>query len=93
MVLSSFLLVTLSSPALADVDLVTIPTREGVQLTIYNSEDITMVRETRLLTVKQGINRIQFSWANTLIDPTSIDFRILDHHDDVSPNAGSTTSL
>ena len=68
---------------LADVDLVTIPTREGVQLTIYNSEDITMVREHRLLTVKPGINRIQFAWENTLIDPTSIDFRILDHVDKV----------
>ena len=67
----------------ADVDLVTVPRREATQLTIYNSEDITMVREHRLLTVKQGINRIQFSWANTLIDPTSIDFRILDHIDQV----------
>ncbi len=70
-------------PASADVDLVTIPTREGVQLTIYNSDDITMVRERRMLTVKTGINRIQFTWANTLIDPTSIDFRILDHQDRV----------
>jgi hypothetical protein len=70
-------------PGLADVDLVTLPTREGVQLTIYNSEDITMVREHRLLTVKRGRNRIQFSWANTLIDPTSVDFRILDHVDRV----------
>src|SRR3974377_691410 len=42
-----------------------------------------MVREHRLLTVKKGINRIQFSWANTLIDPTSIDFRILDQQDKV----------
>ena len=73
----------LSTECLADVDLVTIPTREGTQLTIYNSEDITMVREHRLLTVKEGINRIQFSWANTLIDPTSIDFRILDQQDKV----------
>lgn len=73
----------LVSPTLADVDLVTIPRREGTQLTIYNSEDITMVRERRLLTVKPGVNRIQFSWANTLIDPTSIDFRILDHQDKV----------
>ncbi len=70
-------------PALAAVDLVTLPTREGTQLTIYNSEDITMVREHRLLTVKEGVNRIQFSWANTLIDPTSIEFRILDHQDKV----------
>jgi hypothetical protein len=68
---------------MADVDLVTIPRREGTQLTIYNSEDITMVREHRLLTVKEGVNRIQFAWANTLIDPTSIDFRILDHQDQV----------
>ena len=61
----------------------TLPTREGTQLTIYNSEDITMVREHRLLTVKEGVNRIQFSWANTLIDPTSIEFRILDKQDKV----------
>ena len=75
--------VILTVPCVADVDLVTIPRREGTQLTIYNSEDITMVREHRLLTVKPGINRIQFSWANTLIDPTSIDFRILDQQDKV----------
>jgi hypothetical protein len=68
---------------IADVDLVTIPRRESTQLTIYNSADITMVREHRLLTLKKGVNRIQFSWANTLIDPTSIDFRILDNIDKV----------
>jgi hypothetical protein len=73
----------LAASAPAAVDLVTLPTREGTQLTIYNSEDITMVREHRLLTVKEGVNRIQFSWANTLIDPTSIEFRILDHQDKV----------
>jgi hypothetical protein len=43
-----------------------------VQLTIYNSEDITLVRETRHVTVKKGSNELQFSWANTLIDPTSV---------------------
>ena len=59
-----------SGTARGDVDLVTLPRREGTQLTIYNSEDITMVREQRLLTVKKGVNRIQFAWANTLIDPT-----------------------
>jgi hypothetical protein len=82
--LLSFLVLALAAHnAVAAVDLVTLPTREGTQLTIYNSEDITMVREHRLLTVKQGINRIQFSWANTLIDPTSIEFRILDQQDKV----------
>ncbi len=77
------LLLAFAASAWAAVDLVTVPTREGTQLTIYNSEDITMVREHRLLTVKQGVNRIQFSWANTLIDPTSIEFRILDKQDQV----------
>ncbi len=77
------LLLTLVAPVPAAVDLVTLPTREGTQLTIYNSEDITMVREHRLLTVKEGVNRMQFSWAKTLIDPTSIEFRILDQQDKV----------
>jgi hypothetical protein len=77
------LFLALGKPLHAAVDLVTLPTREGTQLTIYNSEDITMVREHRLLTVKEGVNRIQFSWANTLIDPTSIEFRILDKQDKV----------
>ena len=83
-VLPSWALVfALTAPGMAAVDIVTLPTREGVQLTIYNSEDITMVREHRLLTVKEGVNRIQFSWANTLIDATSIEFRILDQQDKV----------
>ncbi len=77
------LMAIVANSAWATVDLVTVPTRESTQLTIYNSADITMVREHRLLTVKKGINRIQFSWANTLIDPTSIDFRVLDHVDKV----------
>ncbi|MBN2269359.1 MAG: DUF4139 domain-containing protein, partial [Sedimentisphaerales bacterium] len=31
------------------------------------------VRESRALTVKEGANKLQFSWANTLIDPTSLE--------------------
>lgn len=57
----------------AKVDLVTIPTRDTVQLTIYNSADMTLVREQRALTLKEGLNKLQFSWANTLIDPTSLE--------------------
>lgn len=66
-----------------NVDLVTLPARDHVQLTIYNSEDITLVKETRSLTFKRGENRIQFSWANTLIDPSSVEFRVLDHADEI----------
>lgn len=58
-----------------NVDLSTVPPREGVQLTIYNSEDLTLVRETRKLSFKPGDNPLQFSWANTLIDATSVELR------------------
>jgi len=57
----------------AKVDLVTLPSRDTVQLTIYNSADMTLVRESRALTLKEGKNKLQFSWANTLIDPTSLE--------------------
>jgi hypothetical protein len=57
----------------AKVDLVTLPSRDTVQLTIYNSADMTLVRESRALTLKQGKNSLQFSWVNTLIDPTSLE--------------------
>jgi hypothetical protein len=60
-----------------NVDLSTVPNRDTVQLTIYNSEDITLVRETRKISFKEGANPLQFSWANTLIDPTSVQLRFL----------------
>jgi len=69
----ALLLLVLSVTAYAKVDLVTLPPRDAVQLTIYNSADLTLVRENRALTVKQGANALQFSWANTLIDPTSLE--------------------
>src|SRR3954451_14007106 len=60
-----------------NVDLSTVPKRDSVQLTIYNSEDITLVRETRIVTFKKGMNPLQFSWANTQIDPSSVDLKFL----------------
>lgn len=62
-----------------NVDLSTVPSRNTVQLTIYNSEDITLVRETRAVTFKKGLNPLQFSWANTLIDSTSVELSFLTH--------------
>lgn len=62
-----------------NVDLSTVPQRDTVQLTIYNSEDLTLVRETRRLTFSEGMNPLQFSWANTLIDPSSVELRFLTH--------------
>jgi len=66
-----------------NVDLATLPPRDSVQLTIYNSEDLTLVRETRSLSLKAGINRIQYSWAGTLIDPTSVEIRPLERAEQI----------
>lgn len=67
-----------AGPALGkNVDLSTVPRRNTVELTIYNSEDLTLVRETRTVTFKKGANPLQFSWANTLIDPSSVQLKFL----------------
>ncbi len=62
-----------------NIDLSTLPDRDAVQLTIYNAEDLTLVRETRQNSIKKGRNLLQFSWANTRIDPTSVQLRFVSH--------------
>jgi len=70
------------APASA-IELVVLPRREKVQLTIYNSADLTLVRERRNLTMKKGWNWLQFMWANTLIDPTSLSLEPLAEKDKI----------
>mgnify|MGYP000642076834 CR=1 FL=1 len=74
--LALMLCVLLAAPARGKVDLVTLPARDSVQLTIYNSADLTLVRDRRPLTLKKGTNRLQFSWSDTLIDPTSLQLEV-----------------
>jgi len=70
------------APASA-IELVTLPRRDNVQVTIYNSADLTLVREKRNLTLKKGWNWLQFMWANTLIDPTSLSLQPLANSGDI----------
>ena len=78
---ASLLLLSTARLRADNIDLSTVPSRDTVQLTIYNSEDITLVRETRVVTFKKGVNPLQFSWANTLIDPTSVELKFLTQAD------------
>src|SRR5512146_451681 len=72
----SIVILSFAVPALAkNIDLSTVPARDTIQLTIYNAEDLTLVRETRHIAFRKGVNPLQFSWANTLIDPTSVQLR------------------
>jgi len=45
--------------------------------------DLTLVREKRNLTLKRGWNWLQFMWANTLIDPTSLHLEPKEHRDKI----------
>src|SRR6059058_5673586 len=83
LILISVLQLLLAMAAEARINVVTLPERDKVQLTIYNSVDLTLVKETRHLTFRKGLNKLEFSWANTLIDPTSVEFRALTHADEV----------
>lgn len=69
---------------LAKIDIVTLPTKKDTKLIIYNSADLTLVREKRYLNLQKGINNLEFSWENTQIDPTSIDIQILDKKEKVT---------
>jgi hypothetical protein len=80
-VVLSLVLIACKPASPENVDLSTVPKRDTVQLTIYNSEDLTLVRETRVVTFKRGLNPLQFSWANTLIDPSSVELRFLSSPD------------
>jgi len=80
---SLLVLLAAAISAQARINVVTLPGRDTVQLTIYNSADLTLVKETRTLTFRKGMNKLEFSWANTLIDPTSVEFRALTHPDQV----------
>jgi hypothetical protein len=73
------MVLVVAGAAQAKVDLTTLPTRDTVQLTIYNSADLTLARESRALTLKEGTNALQFSWENTLIDPTSLEMLPKNH--------------
>ena len=72
-----------ASASTQNIDLVTLPARQSVQLTIYNSADLTLVKETRFLTFKRGANKLQFAWSEAQIDPTSIELRPLEQADKI----------
>ena len=83
LLLVTVLLICPASPTQAAVGLTTLPNREGVRLTIYNAVDLTLVQDTRTLILRKGINRIQYQWSGTLIDPTSLELRAMESKDDL----------
>ena len=62
--------------ALARVKLITLPVRERVEIQLDNAA-ATLVEEERIVPLVKGENQVDFSWANTQIDPNTIVFRVV----------------
>lgn len=65
-------------PPLAEarVKLITLPVRERVEIQLDNAS-ATLVEEERIVPLVKGENQVDFSWANTQIDPNTIVFRVV----------------
>ena len=67
----------LAGPAAGRIKLATLPERERVEIQLDN-ENATLVEEERIVTLLKGTNHIDFAWANTQIDKSTILFRPID---------------
>ena len=66
----------IAPPAHARIKLITLPVRERVEVQLDNP-NATLVEEERIVPLVKGTNQVDFSWANTRIDPNTIVFRVL----------------
>jgi hypothetical protein len=86
-------LATLDS-AWGRVKLITLPVRQRVEIQLDHPQ-ATLVEEERIVPLVQGINQIDFSWANTRIDSQTIVFRVIGSADaaDSTPAAARQGDL
>src|SRR2546429_3623931 len=70
----------LAMPAYARIKLITLPVRERVEIQL-DHESATLVEEERTVPLVKGENQVDFSWANTQINPNTIVFRVIDRQD------------
>ncbi len=74
----------LPTAASARIKLITLPVRERVEIQLDNP-NATLVEEERIVPLMKGVNQVDFSWANTQIDPNTILFRVLPRAEDDAP--------
>jgi len=65
-----------TSDSFGRIKLVTLPQRERIDVRL-EKDSYTLCEEERTLTLQQGRNKVDFSWANTYIDKGSIQFRVI----------------
>jgi len=69
--------------ASARIKLVALPERAATIIRLDNP-NATLIEEERVLTLQQGLNKVDFSWKGVQIDEDSIRLQILDHPDGVN---------
>jgi hypothetical protein len=81
-ILAAWALLACFAPATASarIKLITLPVRERVEIQLDNA-NATLVEEERIVPLVKGVNQVDFSWANTQIDPNTILFRVLPQAD------------
>jgi hypothetical protein len=70
------------STAQARTKLVALPQRDATIIRLDNPA-ATLIEEERILTLQNGLNKVDFSWKAVSIDPDSIRLTVLDHPDKV----------
>ena len=67
----------------ARIKLVALPERAATVIRLDNP-NATLIEEERVLTLQQGLNKVDFSWKGVLIDEDSIRLQVIDHPDAVT---------
>ena len=81
--LTRLLMVAALVPATqARTKLVALPEREATIIRLDNPA-ATLIEEERVLTLQEGLNKVDFSWKAVSIDADSIRLTVLDHPDEV----------
>jgi hypothetical protein len=81
-----------TQPTFARIKLITLPVRERVEIQL-DHESATLVEEERIVPLVKGENQVDFSWANTQIDPNTIVFRVIGSEDEAKPLEAKVLSV
>jgi len=76
-------ILTLALPVHARTKLVALPERADTVIRLDNPY-ATLIEEERVLTLQQGLNKVDFSWNAVFIDADSIRLTVLDHPEQVT---------
>ncbi len=90
--LAASALLSVAGSAQARVKLITLPVRERVEIQLDHAH-ATLVEEERIVPLVAGTNQVDFSWANTSIDPGTIVFRVIGYEGDINGKAPEVNVL